>query len=543
MQGKKGGHQMKCETCQQQLMELLDETLDETNRKQVLAHIKTCSLCRKEFEELKEVHGVLIRTNDEVEVPTGWLSRLEENVNEKAAFKTTGRVKRWWVGVTAALFSFLFVATAFATDGFRDFSTFWQDFTKSDLEARDRVIEAGYGERLNESVEDNGVRLTITDVIADEMQTVIYYEIEDLEGDRQLSPVFSGGIHVKNEEEVWPSREEYVSMLSSHVNLYEEEEGFSRGKFTFGPIETEKTRIDLLITKLEFLPEEVTVNEESSIDPYSNESEEVEGEWSFKAPLTKHPLRTYDLDGELYEVNGHRFKFQELLVGPTTTQLVYQFELNNDVEQEFVTEFISLAGINVNGTLYEQEMFGPGVYSSANDSKFSSATVSFESIYFETFDQLEIDFGQEMRSFDETEEVSFNINELPTSFMYLDNEVTLIKAEEQDGELIIRMDEDIDQDRVYDQLNANVDVEGYQTRGSSVMPKVIDEDGTIYGPEAAFAINEFDKPRMMSHEHYFRLEREEGSKTLDQLSGTLMIQGHSSLEELNESIIVDLLKD
>ncbi|WP_280771957.1 DUF4179 domain-containing protein [Salipaludibacillus daqingensis] len=535
---------MKCETCQWQLMEVLDETLDETNRNQVLAHVKTCPLCRKELEELKEVHGILIRTNDEVEVPTGWLSRLEENVNERAGFKTTGRVKRWWAGVVAALFSFLLVATAFATDGFRDFSTFWQDVTESDLEARDRVIEAGYGERLNESVEHNGVRLTITDVIADEIQTVVYYEVKDLEGDRQLSPVFSEGIHIKNEDEIWPSQEEYDNSLGSHVNLYEEEEGFNQGKITFGPIETEKASMDLLLTKLEFLPEEGTTNEESSIDPYSYESEEVEGEWSFEVSLTKHPLRTYDLDGEIYEVNGHRFKFQELLIGPTTSQLVYEFELNNEVEQEFVTDFVSLAGINVNGTLYEEEMFGPGVYSSADNSKFSSATVSFESIYFETFDQLEIDFGQEMRSFDEMKEVSFHINELPTSFIYLGNEVTLIKAEEQNGELILQVEEDIDQDRVYDQLNANVKVEGYQTRGSSVMPKVIDEGGTIYGPEAAFAINEFDKPRVMSHEHYFRLEREEeDANALDQLSGTLMIQGHSSLEELNESIKVDLLKD
>ena len=60
----------------------------------------------------------------------------------------------------------------------------------------------GLGERLNLEAESNGVKIKIKSVIADDVQTLVFYEIEDTVEDNQYLMDYYEGVFVENEHEI-----------------------------------------------------------------------------------------------------------------------------------------------------------------------------------------------------------------------------------------------------------------------------------------------------------------------------------------------------
>ncbi|MBU3143775.1 DUF4179 domain-containing protein [Clostridium sp. CF012] len=66
------------------------------------------------------------------------------------------------------------------------------------LESRiNNIVEKGMGDRLNISKIDKDIKITITDVAADDIQTLISFKIEDLKSGKEYRVKYDEGIDIR----------------------------------------------------------------------------------------------------------------------------------------------------------------------------------------------------------------------------------------------------------------------------------------------------------------------------------------------------------
>src|SRR5690606_30413760 len=116
------------------------------------------------------------------------------------------------------------------------------------------------GKRLSLEAESNGIKIKINSVIADDIQTLVFYEIEDTNNDNQYMMNYDDGVFAENKHEIL-SRETspryYPPDLESDIN--NKEKNVFHGKLSLLPLKKDDGTIKLKITKLEKLIRDSTV--------------------------------------------------------------------------------------------------------------------------------------------------------------------------------------------------------------------------------------------------------------------------------------------
>jgi hypothetical protein len=122
-------------------------------------------------------------------------------------------------------------------------------------------LQQDLGERLNLEAESDGVKIKIKSVIADDVQTLVFYEITDTTEKHQYIIDYYEGFKVENESKIMDNSaypRYYYPDFDSVVN--NEKKNVYHGKISLRPIWPENGTIQLKVTKLQ------EVNRDSS-DP------------------------------------------------------------------------------------------------------------------------------------------------------------------------------------------------------------------------------------------------------------------------------------
>ncbi|MFE8696003.1 DUF4179 domain-containing protein [Cytobacillus sp. FJAT-53684] len=327
-------------------IDYLERTLERSKKVDFEVHIYHCRNCQEDLATFQEVMLKLPYMFVDIQLPPGFMEKVKGRLAEKEVRRQLRVKKRKKIGLVFASIFALFISTGFLTGWF---SQLYYSWTEEDPQLR-QFLQHDYGERLNLEAENNGVKITIKSAIADDIQTLIFYEIEDMNEDNQYMMNFYEGAWVENESDILDS--------SAYRKYYQptqnnEEKNVYHGKMSLLPITEEKGTIKLKVTKLQKL-----ANDPSRPDGFMfyEGSEYETGEWSFEIPITKYPSVEYEIDEEI-EIEGIPIYFNKFTVAPTTTLLQYAI-LNEQYEKRI--DYVNFDSIEVDEKKLEIDPYSMG---------------------------------------------------------------------------------------------------------------------------------------------------------------------------------------
>ncbi|MFJ7935912.1 DUF4179 domain-containing protein [Sporosarcina sp. NPDC096371] len=521
---------MDCKECQERLVEYVDRTVDEAARQDIEQHIITCESCTQELANFEQIIADLAAENDAIQVPDNFMDIVRLAVTQTQTSKPRHYKHRTTFGLVAALFLTLFVGTAVATNSFADFMEWLKDFSNRQDEQMQDFVQQGLAENLNLIAESNGVKVTITSVVADEVQTLIYYEVEDLQQDTKYKIDFTDGLQIVNRAELWNDIDT-DSPVKSHLMIYSESEHVYKGRLATVPISASEGTIQLELSKIAQVMDNPVTGVETPPSTF------MEGDWRFDIPVQKHPAIVYDLQVET-EIDGNPVIFDQVTIAPTRTVLSYRYRNDNPDKR---MDYLTIASLESKGKHVYPELLGIGSGGgSANG--WNSSEVAFESLYFDNPTEIRIHIGNAGFTVEEPAQFAIDASEkLPQIFNYLGNTISIeqIKIGER---TTLKMKEELSKDRVYETLHYRIyDNDNRGSSSSSVDGYYIDKNGERYKVKDSFyRLHELEQPRLYPTEHHVELYRDDQQG--DYIPTTLEIEGYSFTLFYNKGIDISLDK-
>jgi RNA polymerase sigma factor (sigma-70 family) len=285
-----------CKEYHKDYIDYLEKTMDREKKIDFEIHIYHCPDCQEDLDTFQDVMLTMSNLKERMRdfhVPSDFMENIKDRLAEKEKLKKQKIKKRKRVGLVCVSVFALVVGIGFFTGTFTNLYYTW---TEDDQQLR-AFLQHDLGERLDLEAESEGVKIKIKSAIADDVQTLVFYEIEDTNDDNQYVMDFHDGILVENEYEIMDlaNYPRYSPPdLESDVN--NEKKNLYHGKISLRPLVTDNGTIQLKITKLHKL-----IRNASNVGAY--EMENKTGEWSFEIPVTKQTSTEYVLDEET-EVEG-----------------------------------------------------------------------------------------------------------------------------------------------------------------------------------------------------------------------------------------------
>ena len=143
-------------------------------------------------------------------MPSGFMERTSKKGWQKRKKRQQKNKKRERKGLIIAGVIALLVGIKIFTG---TSSNLYYTWTEEDPQLR-AYHQQALGERLNLEEESKGVKIKIKSAIADDVQTLVFYQIEDTEQDNQYMMNYDDGVFVENEHEIM-SREANPRVQSS----------------------------------------------------------------------------------------------------------------------------------------------------------------------------------------------------------------------------------------------------------------------------------------------------------------------------------------
>lgn len=411
---------VSCEGYQIHFIDYLGLKLNRRDKIDLEIHLHTCQNCQNELALMQDIMLHLGHITDTADVLPTFMKNVRGKVIETEEMRKQVKKKRIVVSSAIASFLALVVTIGFVTNGFAYLYYSYQDWRNLEDEQLLSYLKHGIAEPLYLEQESNGVKITIKSVIADEFQTLLYYEIEDLENDHQYMINIYDGFRIENEEDL-------LNHMSDQMHYFPFEELQSKskasnvfeGRVSVLPIYPESGTIKLNITRLLKIADGDNVNE--VINATHSNNEIVAGEWNFEIPVTKTASIEHELDKEI-EIEGIPLHFTKITFAPTTTMLRYSYE----VLQESIMHIgeVHFDSIKTENREAKVDMYGNIHQSGSGD--WISMQTSFEPLYFEKLKNLEIDIeGMELFIQDnETYTIDPN-GAFPQTFEYLGNTISV----------------------------------------------------------------------------------------------------------------------
>ncbi|WP_318614550.1 DUF4179 domain-containing protein [Sporosarcina sp. YIM B06819] len=504
---------MNCKECQEQLVEYIDGTMDETARQDIEQHIADCDSCKQELANFKQIIAALASDNEAIQVPSDFMNNVRLAVTNTQTSRPKRYKRRATFGLVATLFLTLFVGTAVATNSFADFVDWLKDFSNKQDAQMQEFVQQGLAENVNVVAESNGVKVTITSVVADDLQTLIYYEVEALQQDTKYMINFTDGLQIANQAELWDDTD---SPVTNSLLIYSESENVYKGRLGTAPISANEGTIHLKLSKLEQVMDAPVAGVEASPPIF------MEGDWRFHIPVQKHPAIVYDLQVET-EVDGNPVIFDKVTIAPTQTVLSYRYRNNNPDKK---MDYLTIASLESKGKHVYPELLGMGGGGGSADG-WHSSRATFESLYFDKPTEIRVHVGSAGFTVEESARFTIDIaQEQPQTFNYLGNTISIEQIEV--GERTkIKMTEELASNRPYETLRyVFYDKDGRGSSSSSVDGYYIDNNGERHAVKDSFyRLQELQQPRIFSTEHQIELYRDD--QPGDFIPTTLEIEGYT----------------
>jgi RNA polymerase sigma factor (sigma-70 family) len=442
-----------CKEYHKNYLDYLNRSMDRAEKVEFEVHIYHCEDCQEDLATFQEVMLTLLHFTERMadfHVPSSFMENIKARLAEKEKQRQQKNRKRTKIGIVFASVFVLLMGLEFLTGAFTNLYYTW---VEEDQQLRS-FLQQDLGERLNLEAENKGVKITIKSVISDEVQTLVFYEIEDTNKDNQYAMNYSDGVIVENELEIMNS-ETHLSYFPPDVKskVNKEKKNVYQGKFSLFPLKTDKGTIKLKITKLQKLIRDAS--NRNDLRFYGN-MEYQTGEWSFEIPVIKQPSIEYALDTET-KVEGIPIRFEKLTVSPTAT--VLQYGIKNDQPKKRI-DALNFDSLKVNNKKVKTDMFGNYFFDSQQSNHWNTLQTNFGSLFGEKPKAVNIQLGSVHLTFEDKKTIELDSSkEYPQTFEYAGSTISIDKVEVGQPTNVVISNHEIE-NRAYESLQLHILDEG-----------------------------------------------------------------------------------
>jgi RNA polymerase sigma factor (sigma-70 family) len=465
-----------CKEYHKDYIDYLERTLDRSKKIDLEVHIYHCQNCQEDLATFQDVMLTMLNLTDRMEdlhVPTGFMERVKDRLAEKEKRRQIkiNKYKRRGL-VIASVFAFI-MGIGFFTGAFTNLYYTW---TEEDLEIR-AFLKQDLGERLNLEAESDGVKIKIKTAIADDTQTLVFYEIEDTEEDNQFMMDYHNGLYIENEHEImnrgtYPMY--YPPDLESDVN--NKVNNVYKGKMSLPPLKTDNGTIKLKITKLQKLIR--ASSDSNGFSPYGNMEYET-GEWYFELPVTKQPSTDYALDEET-EIEGIPVRFDKLTIAPTAT--ILQYGINTEQTEKRI-DVLNFDNLEVNNKKLKVNVYSRSFVDSQQDMNWYTFQHRFDPLFGEKPIEINVQFDSVHLTFEDQKTIELDASRgYPQTFEYAGSTISIDKVEIGKPTTVVISNHDIE-NREYEMLQMNIvgEVENeFSTMEMNTEGVLVDKNGIEY---------------------------------------------------------------
>ncbi len=420
---------MNCEDARALMLEYLEASLTADIIDELREHMEACADCREELNLILNSQKVFEEACFKIEAPVDLMANVRARlIKETAVHRPRKRGLRMVLVLAAALL--ILAAAVIGADGFENMLKWWRNASIKESESIYQLVQKGYGQKLGLSAEDNGVRVTIDSVVADDRNTVVLIKIEDSVN----GYLYSADYKSINVEGSFDLGEYPTEPLGSSFNLLSENDDIGLQAINLAPIEDEEGVIRLNFTEL------------IGIDKANRsklEDVRLKGSWSFEIPVKKSSSKTYKVDKEIrYDKN--LFRIDSITIAPTTTVLSYSYKRKLGTRIEHIGDIKILA----DGKEYKHRILGSRL-SIGQEDGWRHETAEFDSMFFDMPERLEVYLGHYMTFKDNIQYFDIDLSKpFPQTFRYLGSDITI----ESLGEARVRMTEAL-KNRKYEKMD------------------------------------------------------------------------------------------
>jgi DNA-directed RNA polymerase specialized sigma24 family protein len=461
-----------CKEYHKDYLDYLEGSMDRSDKIDLEVHIYHCQNCQEDLATFQEVMLTMLNLTEKVgdlHVPSGFMEKVKARLEEDEKRRQQKLKKRKRMGLVFASVFVLFMGFGFFTGIFANLYYTW---TVEDLELR-AFLQQDLGERLDLVAESNGVKIKIKSAIADDVQTLVFYEIEDTEEDNQYWMAYHEGAIVENEYEIMQHKASlmyYPPDFESDVN--NEQKNVFKGKMSLLPLKEDKATIKLKITTLQKLVRD-TGNQ-----GYENPEFET-GEWNFEIPVTKKPSTKYTLDREV-EIEGIPVRMDQLTIAPTAT--ILQYGINSAPSKKRI-DVLNFSHLEVNNKKLKVDKYSRAFVDTQQNSNWYTFATRFDPIQGEKPKDVSIQFESVHLSAEDQKTIELDASkEYPQTFEYAGSTISIDKVEIGQPTTVVLSNHEIE-NRQYEMLHFNIIGEDHDETSSMEMNTegtIIDKNGTRY---------------------------------------------------------------
>ncbi|WP_062105571.1 DUF4179 domain-containing protein [Bacillus niameyensis] len=476
-----------CKEYQPNYIDYIERTLERPKKIDFEMHLFHCENCREDLGTFQDVILNLTERFENFSVPSALMKNIQDRLSEQEKRKHQNNKKRKRMGlIFVSVFTTLIGLGVFT--GY--FTNLYYTWTEEDDQLR-AFLQHGLGERLNLEAESNGVKIKIKSAIADDLQTLIFYEIEDSANNNQYVLDYYDGIYLENEHEIM-DQDMYPRYYPPDLKLDEnnKEKNVFHGKVSFPPLKKDDGTIKLKVSKLFTVIPDST--DGTSFGVYDNMEYET-GEWNFEIPVTKMPSIEYALDEET-EVEGIPVRFDKLIIAPTATILHSAYPI--DLPKMHLNS-LNLDNLKVNNKIVKADMFGNSFLYQSNH-RISSQTY-FDPLFEETPKEINVQFQSVNVTVEEQKTIELDVSKAyPQTFEYAGSTISIDKVEVGQPTNVVISSHDIE-NRAYEWIHFEFFDENERLVSSMARNSegvLVDKNGIAYDMnEMPSVYKELEQPR------------------------------------------------
>ncbi|WP_335868950.1 DUF4179 domain-containing protein [Bacillus sp. 2205SS5-2] len=440
-------HLHGCDGYHEKFLDHLGRKLSRSEKIDLEMHLHNCQACQNQLTSIQDVIFSLISNLDNEKIPPQFMERIKNKVieTERIIRKTKLKRRKLVVGVIGILS--LIVYLGVVTNSFTNLYYSWLGWVENEDEQLIAYLKSGLGEPLNLESESNGVKVTIKSAIADEVQTLIYYEIENEVNENLYKIDYFKGVVIENMLDILHHDPLYIPPYSEVPKKKEEKEVY-KGRISLPPTIANTETIKLRLTQLEKL----ILNEPDSKKVANELPHFIQGDWHFNIPVTKHPSTVHSLDLET-EIDGIPIKFDKLTIAPTATLIQYSYQ--NTLKDKRI-DFINMAIIDKEKEKVKTDIYRERMYYEPSYENWITYQSIFEPINSEEPKEIKVQFGSLKMFIGDEKIVDIEkSSNFPQTFNYQGSSLS-IKEVKIGNPTEISISDELTKDREYERLDIQV---------------------------------------------------------------------------------------